>query len=93
MKKLLFVAALGVAGFMSAKNISSTDPQLKKVKRDANKNGQNQVLKTDKKTSPCYWVESSCGEGGVKCTDNYEALVEFQYLLEDSFCGGCYIGC
>lgn len=48
------------------------------------------------KLTYCKWVQSSCGEGGLLCRDeeiHHEEEVEFKYLLEDVFCGGCFIEC
>jgi hypothetical protein len=97
MKKLLVMATVLVAGMVSANEKLPVKKNI--LTKDLISKSQN-----SKEIPPllpmrdCKWVSSSCGEGGLKCSDSDEPLhqeeiIEFQYLLEDVFCGGCFIDC
>lgn len=86
MKKLLFVAALGVAGLASAKAPANDFVKV---------NGETECIIQEAVTTSCLVYESKCGEVGFFCKEEiiYEEYVEFGYLVEDAFCGGCNFGC
>lgn len=91
MKKLLVVSALSLAGLMSA-NIKNEVPKEKKETQ------KNEVKKQKENVErECRVYHSSCGEAGFFCRDAAEfpeeEYIEFGYLVEDTFCGGCYIDC
>ncbi|MBS1573360.1 MAG: hypothetical protein JST62_13270 [Bacteroidetes bacterium] len=93
MKKVMTMAAIVVAAMVSAK-----DGIVKMEFSQSNFRNECKETQTppDLKLTNCKWVQSSCGEGGLLCRDeeiHHEEEVEFQYLLEDVFCGGCFIEC
>lgn len=86
MKKLFFVAALGVAGLASG-NVPINNLV-------AVKSGTECIIQ-EAATTSCLVYESTCGEPGFFCKEEiiYEEYIEFGYLVEDAFCGGCNFGC
>lgn len=91
MKKLLLVAALGVAGLVSAnvtpKNVTNQPKVSSKKTMNANKN------KKVKPPTKCEAVETSCGEPVYACGEvnqdgelNWELIDDMRQLGEAVFC-------
>ncbi len=88
MKKLLSVAMIGVAGIVSAKDISLVERD--RIDNECkSENSQKAAIKR-----LCSFVESDCGEAGLACgesnsegTLDWEVLDEMRQLLNEAFCG------
>lgn len=91
MKKLLLVAAFGVAGLMNANNFVENMAYV-----DLNETDNCDVVESKSLFKRCVGVESSCGEAGFACAPDdeltlegevpWEYISEFQMLLEETFC-------
>lgn len=90
MKKLLLVATLGVAGFMSANNITSS------VKLKPNVNSESQILKAKKYFGVTFYltITTSCGttrSGNYYFNFNNPTQANFDAILQgwnEIDCGG-----
>ncbi|WP_187478556.1 hypothetical protein [Amniculibacterium sp. G2-70] len=93
MKKVLVMATICVAGLVSA-NTGEMEPGKGLKKAIDLKQFVKKAIVDPIPSRFCQWVQSSCGEGGLKCSDeelHYEEIEEFRYLLEDAFCDGEYL--
>ena len=89
MKKLLFVAYLGVAGLVIAKEKSSELPKESNVSQVKKKVEQEKALKR-----LCVFVHSDCGEAGLACGEansdgelHHEVIDEMRQNCYEIFCG------
>ena len=83
MKKLLFVAALGVAGLMSAKGNTNQVKEEKMPKKNVkNKNASNLQVEAG-----CFPFTLSCGVQGTACGDNTAELLLLIWDADNAICG------
>ncbi|HBR10769.1 MAG TPA: hypothetical protein DD740_00875 [Chryseobacterium sp.] len=75
MKKLLFIAALGVAGFMSAK--SNTMGKITPTLENTSVN----------KSAECLLIHYDCGTNGIACGNNLMEILELAWNGYDFMCG------
>ena len=75
MKKLFLVAALGVAGLVSA-----TEPTTEKESNSSKQENSKKVLRT------CVQVMTSCGKRAVACGETTVEIVENAWLADELSC-------
>ncbi|MGC4128758.1 MAG: hypothetical protein QM564_04200 [Bergeyella sp.] len=82
MKKLLFVAALGVAGLMSAKSevVNNNHEKEKQEQKES-------AIKEQKVQLTCKTFNLSCGGSEVACAKDTETMLEVMWFLDGVNCG------
>lgn len=83
MKKLLFVAALGVAGLMSAKGTAGDEKKM----QFPEKTSETKSVSVTATQTGCFPFTLSCGIQGTACGDNTAELVSLILDADNAICG------
>lgn len=77
MKKLLLVAAIGVAGIMSANTIAVDSNNIEYAAQN---------IETNTKIYDCLLIQYDCGSMGIACVNNMAEIIEMAWNGYDFMC-------
>lgn len=88
MRKIFFVAALCVAGLVSANNVKDGKEETKNTQKEVVVSSESGKVVESEVGFGCPVFTLSCGEKGTICRSSVNAMLLSLLLMEEEFCGG-----
>lgn len=88
MRKIFFVAALCVAGLVSANNVKDGKEETKNTQKEVVVSSESgKVVESKANLDSCFPVYLSCGITGEACGSDVPALLKMAWDLDRQICG------